>query len=64
MSDDIQRELERRASERRRERRQLLERRLTDEIRSGAPRNAALWILVVGGSFVLNILVLLAVARG
>lgn len=40
-----------------------VERMLHDEMVSLAPGNAAYWIAVVLGSFVVNLLVLMAIAR-
>lgn len=44
-------------------RRQRVEKMLHDEILQQAPGNAAYWIAVVGGSFVLNLLILVLIAR-
>lgn len=47
----------------RRTRQQRVERMLHDEMVKLAPGNATYWIAVVLGSFALNLLVLLAIAR-
>ncbi|HEX6139028.1 MAG TPA: hypothetical protein VF013_01030 [Candidatus Limnocylindria bacterium] len=44
-------------------RRQRVEKMLHDELLRQAPGNAVYWIAVVGGSFVLNLLVLVLIAR-
>ncbi len=45
------------------ERRRAVERELHAEMRRLAPGNTLYWLAVVLGSFVLNLLVLLAIAR-
>jgi hypothetical protein len=45
-------------------RRRAVERELHAEMRRRAPGNTLYWLAVVGGSFVLNLLLLLAIARG
>jgi hypothetical protein len=47
----------------RRTRQSRVERMLNEEMLSQAPGNAAYWIAVVLGSFVVNLLVLIAIAR-
>jgi hypothetical protein len=45
------------------ERRRAVERELHDEMRRSAPGNTLYWLAVVIGSFILNVLLLLAIAR-
>jgi hypothetical protein len=48
----------------REERRRAVDRELHAEMRRQAPGNTLYWLAVVGGSFVINLLMLLAIARG
>ena len=63
MPDSSDQRAKDRLKELRQTRQSRVERMLHDEMVSLAPGNAAYWIAVVLGSFVVNLLVLIAIAR-
>jgi hypothetical protein len=63
MPDSSDQRAKDRLKELRQTRQSRVERMLHDEMVSLAPGNAAYWIAVVLGSFVVNLLVLMAIAR-
>ena len=63
MPDSSDQRAKDRLKELRQTRQSRVERMLHDEMVSLAPGNAAYWIAVVLGSFVVNLLVLLVIAR-
>ena len=63
MADTDDRRARQELDELRRMRQARVDRMLHDEMVSQAPGNAAYWIAVVLGSFLVNLLVLVAIAR-